>query len=254
MRLVLLTQDDPFFLAENINYLISQMPAHSEVVACVLFEVGAFGKRKSLIEQAKETQSIFGTKFFIRYGFKFVFNKFNKDKKIAHVLSKHDIPLVRLEKKINHNSSIEKIKSFNPDLLISIAGNQIFKRPIIDLAPKGCINLHTALLPKYRGLLPTFWVMKNKEKETGVSIFFVDEGIDSGPILVQKKVTIGDRTQEQLIQHTKKIGMDAIIESIEKIKSGNYTLQDNPDEEQSYFSTPTRADVDVFLKGGNRFY
>jgi len=254
MRLVLLTQDDPFFLAENINYLISQLPAHSEIVACVLFEVGAFGKRKSLLKQAKETQGIFGTKFFLRYGFKYVFNKFNKNKKITHVLDNHDIPLVRLEKKINHTSSIEIIKSYNPDLLISIAGNQIFKKPIIDLAPKGCINLHTALLPKYRGLLPTFWVMKNKEKETGVSIFFVDEGIDSGPILVQKKVTIGNRTQEQLIQHTKKIGMDGIIEAIEKIKSSNYTLLDNPDEEQSYFSTPTRKDVEVFLEGGNRFY
>lgn len=254
MRLVLLTQDDPFFLAENINYLISQLPEHSEIVACVLFEVGAFGKRKSLFEQAKETQGIFGTKFFIRYGFKYVFNKFNKNKKITHVLDKYNIPLVRLQKKINHSSSIEKLKSYSPDLLISIAGNQIFKRPIIDLAPKGCINLHTALLPKYRGLLPTFWVMKNKEKETGVSIFFVDEGIDSGPIIVQKKVTIGNISQEELIRHTKKIGMDGIIEAIEKIDSGDYTLLENPDEQMSYFSTPTREDVEVFLKGGNRFY
>ena len=254
MRLVLLTQDDPFFLAENINYLISQLPEHSEIVACVLFEVGAFGKRKSLLEQAKETQGIFGTKFFIRYGFKYVFNKFNKNKKITHVLDKYNIPLVRLQKKINHSSSIEKLKSYSPDLLISIAGNQIFKRPIIDLAPKGCINLHTALLPKYRGLLPTFWVMKNKEKETGVSIFFVDEGIDSGPIIVQKKVTIGNISQEELIRHTKKIGMDGIIEAIEKIDSGDYTLLENPDEQMSYFSTPTREDVEVFLKGGNRFY
>ena len=45
--------------------------------------------------------------------------------------------------------------------LISILGNQIFKKPLIELAPKGCINLHTALLPKYRGLMPTFWVLKN---------------------------------------------------------------------------------------------
>ena len=66
-------------------------------------------------------------------------------------------------------------------------GNQIFKKQIIELAPKGCINLHTALLPKYRGLMPTFWVLKNNEKYTGVSVFFVDKGIDSGPIIVQRK-------------------------------------------------------------------
>ena len=254
MRIVLLTQDDPFFLAENINYLIDNLPPHSELVACVLFKVSAFGKSKGFITQAQETRSIFGTKFFIRYGFKFVFNKFNKKKKITHVMHMHNIPLIQLEKNINHKSSIKEIGSFKPDLLVSIAGNQIFKRPIIDLAPSGCLNLHTALLPKYRGLLPTFWVMKNKEKETGVSVFFVDEGIDSGPILVQKKVVIGDRSQEQLIIDTKKIGMDAIIASIEKIQSGNYDLIPNPDADKTYYSKPTREDVKVFLEGGNKFY
>lgn len=254
MRIVLLTQDDPFFLAENINYLIDNLPPATELVACVLFQVSAFGKSKGFIAQAKETRSIFGTKFFIRYGIKFVFNKFNKNKKITHVMHKHNVPLIQLEKNINHKSSIEKIKFFKPDLLVSIAGNQIFKRPIIDLAPSGCLNLHTALLPKYRGLLPTFWVMKNKEKETGVSVFFVDEGIDSGPIIVQNKVLIGDRSQEQLIIDTKKMGMDAIIESIEKIKAGSYDLIPNPDANKSYFSKPTREDVEVFLQGDNRFY
>ena len=254
MRVALITQDDPFFLAENIDYLIRQLPQDAELVACILFEVSAFGKKTSFVKQALETKAIFGTKFFLRYGMKYVLNKFNKNKKISHVLRKHNIPLVSLEKNINHNTSITTISNYSPDLLVSIAGNQIFKKPIINLAPKGCLNLHTALLPKYRGLLPTFWVMKNKEKETGVSVFFVDEGIDSGPILVQKKVTIGNLTQEELIQHTKKIGMDSIIESIQKIQSGNYKLIDNPNEEMSYFSKPKRADVEVFLEGGNRFF
>ena len=69
----------------------------------------------------------------------------------------------------------------------------------------GCINLHTALLPKYRGLMPTFWVLKNNEKNTGVSVFFVDEGIDSGPIIVQKNISIGNMTQQELIVKTKKL-------------------------------------------------
>jgi len=55
------------------------------------------------------------------------------------------------------------------------------------LAPKGCLNLHSALLPKYRGLMPSFWVLKNNENKTGVSVFFVDKGIDSGPIFSAKK-------------------------------------------------------------------
>lgn len=150
---------------------------------------------------------------------------------------------------------MEIINSYKPDLLISIAGNQIFKQPLIDLAPKGCLNLHTALLPKYRGLMPSFWVLKNNEKETGVSVFFVDKGIDSGPILVQKRLDITkNMTQANLIKKSKKLGMDAILDAIDFIRLGTYQLIPNPNEEKTYFSFPTREDVKAFYKAGKKFY
>ncbi len=103
--------------------------------------------------------------------------------------------------------------------------------------------------------MPTFWVMKNDEEYTGVSVFFVDEGIDSGPILVQRKVKIEKSwTQRDLIKHTKKIGMDAIVEAIEKIDTGNYELIPNPQEESSYYSFPTREDVKDFYSKGKKFF
>jgi methionyl-tRNA formyltransferase len=82
----------------------------------------------------------------------------------------------------------------------------------------------------------------------------VDEGIDSGPILVQKKVEIGHRSQEELIRHTKQIGMECIIESVELIQKGSYNLIPNPAEEMTYFTFPTRNDVDEFYKAGKRFF
>ena len=75
-------------------------------------------------------------------------------------MKNNNIPIIKLNESINSFKSVNIIKSHKPDLLISILGNQIFKKPIIDLAPLGCLNLHTALLPKYRGLMPTFWVFK----------------------------------------------------------------------------------------------
>ena len=146
------------------------------------------------------------------------------------------------------------IKSYNPDLLVSILGNQIFKKPLIELAPKGSINLHTALLPKYRGLMPTFWVMKNNEKYTGVSVFFIDEGIDSGPIITQEKVKIGNLTQEQLIRKTKKIGMELISKSINLIMKNKVKLIKNNQSESSYFSFPTKKDVMEFNQIGKKFF
>ena len=102
--------------------------------------------------------------------------------------------------------------------------------------------------------MPSFWVLRYNEKYTGVSVFFVDEGIDSGDIIVQKKVEIGNRSQAELINYTKVMGMDAILESIEKINVGNVDTIPNPNEEMTYFTFPTKEDVAAFLKAGKRFY
>jgi methionyl-tRNA formyltransferase len=254
MRIVILTQDDPFYLAENIDFLIKNLPSYAEVVGTVLFEVSPFGKRESFTDKMKKTYSVFGPRFFAYYGLKFLGSKLNSNKSIVKVLAKHNVPLIQIDGNINSKENRAKIKSHDPDLLVSIGGNQIFKRPLLDLASKGCINLHTALLPKYRGLMPSFWVLRHNEKYTGVSVFFVDEGIDTGPILVQEKVEIGNRSQEALIKHTKQIGMECIIKSVKKINSGDYTLIPNPDEDMTYFTFPTSEDVKAFYKAGKKFF
>ena len=253
MRIIILTQDDPFYLSSNIDFLIRHLPSDADVVGTVVFDVSPFGKRESFLQKTKKTFIIFGFQFFVYYAFKFIFSKLFTPN-IAKVLKQHAVPLIAIEGSINAKKNLEILKSYNPDLLVSIGGNQIFKLPLIQLAKKGCLNLHTALLPKYRGLMPSFWVLKNNEKQTGVSVFFVDEGIDSGPILVQKTVEIGQMSQEQLIKHTKQIGMESIIECVELIQKGNFELIPNPKEESSYFSFPTRSDVIEFYKKGKRFF
>ena len=254
MRIVLLTQDEPFYLAENIDYLVSNLPSHAEIVACCLFEASPFGKKETYIGKIKRTLSVFGLKFFLFYSIKYLSGKISLKKNIKVVLDKHGVKSLKLVRSINDPASVEELKSYNPDLLISIAGNQIFKKPIINLAAKGCLNLHTSLLPKNRGLMPSFWVLKNDEAETGVSVFFVDEGIDSGPILVQERIQIGDASQQDLIKRTKRIGMDALLCAIDLIQKGEYSLIENSEKDKTYNSFPTRKDVQLFLQRGKTFF
>ena len=96
--------------------------------------------------------------------------------------------------------------------------------------------------------------MKNGEQETGVSVFFVDEGIDSGPILVQKRIPIGDLSLDQLIVKTKMIGMEAVAEALNKITEGSLQTIENNDEEMTYYTFPTAHDVREFRKRGKRFF
>ena len=254
MRIVIITQDEPFYLTTSLRHLLNILPDHSEVVGCVVTDVSPFGKKESFFTKAKKTYNIFGLNFFAYYSLKYLKSKLNPKNNIVYFLNSSSIPIITLDEPINKLKSVNKIKSFQPDLLVSILGNQIFKTPILNLAPKGCINLHTALLPKYRGLMPTFWVMKNNEKKTGVSVFFVDEGIDNGPIIVQTEVEIGDRTQEELITHTKQVGMEAIAKSIDLIQKDEVKLIKNDPLKKTYFSFPTRQDVLEFKKNGKKFF
>ena len=102
--------------------------------------------------------------------------------------------------------------------------------------------------------MPTFWVMKNDEKFTGVSVFYVNEGIDTGPIIIQKRVEIGNRTQEELIKYTKMIGMEAIVEAVETIERGDVQTIKNDDSEMSYYSFPKKEDVVIFEKMNKKFF
>jgi len=174
---------------------------------------------------------------------------------VKKVLNLNKVPLTLLNKSINHKESLDIINSFKADLIISILGNEIFKSKILSLPTYGCINLHSSLLPKFKGVMPSFWVLLKKEKHTGVSVFKMDEGIDSGPIISQKKISISkNTTQKDLIIRTKKLGMELIIESVEKIKSGKIKYINNPVGEGSYFSFPKKSDVKEFLKQGGKFF
>ena len=253
MKIILITQDEPFYLNKSLKYLIENLPNYVEIVGCIVSDVSPFGKKESFVTKALNTLNIFGLSFFLRYSVKFLKSKLSRSS-VKDLMKEKKINIIELKKSINSKDSLDILKQLKPDLLISIAGNEIFKEDLINLAPKGCLNLHTAMLPKYRGLMPTFWALKNKEKHIGVSVFFVDEGIDSGPIIFQEKVEVLNKTQEQLIIETKKLGMIGIIKSIELIASGSYELLKNDEKNMTYFSFPTRNDVKEFYNVGNKFF
>lgn len=255
MKIIFLTQDDPFYLPTIYKYLIPKLKNNGiEIISTILFDVSPFGVKKSKISQLFDTYNTFGLKFTFHYSLNYLKNFFRKD--IKKVMGDYKINVIKLDSNINSLKSINLIKSYNADLLVSIAGNQIFKTKLINSAKFGIINLHSALLPKYRGLMPSFWVLKNNEKETGVSVFFVDEGIDSGRIITQKKVIIEDKSQKELIWELKFLGADCILESCLKIKKYGFETEtfENNDNEMTYFSRPKRSDVIEFLKLNKKFY
>ena len=253
VRIVIFTQNEATFLVPALDYFLRRVNNNCKILGAVVFDASPFGKKQSFIQKALIIIEIFGLEFVARYGLSTIWSKkFGRD--VKKIFAQHGVPIIKVTGSINSEKSLETLRALDADLFISITGNQIFKKPLLEIPRLGTLNLHTALLPKYRGLMPSFWVLKNKEKHTGVSVFFVDEGIDSGPILVQEKINIDNISQWELIRMTKFLGMEAVLEGIELIQSGDYELIPNNEEDSTYYSFPTRQDVIEFKRGGNRFF
>ena len=253
VRLLLITQDDPLFITDSIKSLITELEKSHEVVACIILSANPFGKSDKFINKLLKILKIFGVSFFCYLSLRFIYAKLFKSS-LSDFLQRKAVPKIFLDKSINHADSLSVLKRYEPDLLISVAGNEIFKPALFTLAEFGCLNLHTALLPKYRGLMPTFWALKNAEKEIGVSVFLVDEGIDSGPIVVQRTVKIERRILTHTIAQTKKVGVECICEAVDLISHGETDHIPNDDEKSTYFGFPSANDVRGFKQTGARLF
>ena len=102
--------------------------------------------------------------------------------------------------------------------------------------------------------MPSFWVLKCGEEQTGVSVFQVDDGIDSGPIILQEKVLIGQKTQKELIQETKFIGVSLLVKAVDMLENRSVKYMPNLNSGASYYGSPTRKDVKEFYSNGKRFF
>src|SRR5882762_5140202 len=108
---------------------------------------------------------------------------------VKELALRSNLPVLQPERARNENF-IEELAKLKPDLIVVAAFGQILPQCILDLPQFGCINVHTSLLPKYRGAAPIQWAILNDEYETGVTIMQMDAGMDTGAILTQEKTLI----------------------------------------------------------------
>jgi len=137
--------------------------------------------------------------------------------------------------KLKDPQFIDNIKNFLPDLLVVCAYGKIFPKELLEIPKFGCWNIHASLLPKYRGASPINWAILEGEKETGITIMLMDEGLDTGSILLQKKIPILEEdTAITLSQKLAQLGKKAILEAIELHKKGVLKPLPQPEEGISY--------------------
>jgi len=251
MKFIFITEEDPFYVHLFFETFFKKFKIESvELEGIVILE--PFDK-KSTLALAKKMYGLYGLVNFLRMGFLYVYKKLTGTS-IRNLATSYKVPVFEVEN-VNDKHFLDKLKSMEIDLIISVAAPQKFKPDILNVANKGCINIHTGKLPKYRGMLPSFWTLLNKEKTGAVTIHKMNENLDDGEIILQQEVAIEpDETLDSYIKKTKKLGAEMMLKTIEAFRDNKLELKPNNKNESTYNSFPSKEDVKRFRKQGLKFF
>lgn len=142
---------------------------------------------------------------------------------------KYDIPVYQ-PVKVRDPEFIQVLEEIHPDLIVVAAFGQLIPKTILDLPEFGCINIHASLLPKYRGAAPIQWAVINGEKVSGVTTMRMDEGLDTGDMIMKEEVVLDEKeTGGSLFDRLSEVGAKLCVRTLKAIEDGTatYTKQDH---------------------------
>jgi methionyl-tRNA formyltransferase len=141
---------------------------------------------------------------------------------------------------------ISELRELKPDLIVVVAYGQILPQAILNLPQFGCLNVHTSLLPKYRGAAPIQWAIADGEPETGVTIMKMDAGLDTGPILSMRRTPILATDDSQILHdRLAQLGAELLAETIPDFVGGKVLPQPQPVEGSTYAAKIKKEDGQI---------
>ena len=147
---------------------------------------------------------------------------------------------------LRDGSSDDIIQELAPEIIVVVAYGCIIPPQLLHVAKYGCINLHVSLLPKYRGSAPIQWAVLNGDSGTGVSIMQLDEGLDTGDVLMVEPVDIDpEETSGELFDRVSAVGAKTLVTALEKIPAGELKLQ-KQDDAQATLAPPLTKEMAQF--------
>jgi len=255
VNIYIITQNDPFYLPIFFKKVIAQLK--NEIVG-----VSVLSEGRSKAKTLQKFYNFYGPWLFCVTLFWYIINKMTdmlssffpikELHSIERICIRHNVKVFKV-KDINSAEFINILQTVKADVVISVASPQIFKSELINTPPLGCINVHGAPLPKYRGMLPSFWMLLNAEKEGAVTVHYVDEAVDSGDIILQRKYVIEPNiTHHELIIKSKKVAADLCVEALKVIKNNQVKRKVNDSNQATYYSFPKKEDLLKFHQTGRR--
>lgn len=260
MKIILLTQEAPLYLPDLVGVLVQE--CRQELwAATVLSPYGSQGLVRSLARLA----AMFGPRAFLRLTWIVATGRLADAwrhvrgdrplRSVRGILAQAGIRFINT-RNVTDPNYLERLRAEAPDLILSLSCPQILPAPLLALPRLGCINYHSSLLPRYRGLFSPFWALAEGASRTGVTVHLMTPTIDVGAVVAQREVPIlaGD-SLHALCQRSVATGALVLKEALQRIRAGTYDPSAVPDPCQgSYHSFPTALHGRQFRRSGKRFF
>lgn len=148
----------------------------------------------------------------------------------------YNIPVFQPEK-VSDESFVEELRALNPDIIVVAAYGQILRSNVLELPKYRCINVHASLLPKYRGASPIQWAVINGEEETGVTIMYMEKGLDTGDMILSRSIKLDEKeTAGSLHDRLMELAGPVLLEAMDMIEEGTANPVPQNNDEATYVS------------------
>ena len=259
MKVLFITQDDPFYVREFFDELSSVDLSDLGIVSIA---IAPPMNKKTLFALARQMLDFYGPFDFVRMGKRFVFAKIGahlpsalrrgRAFSVSQAGENAGINVFRVDN-VNDATFVKSVSDDQIDIIVSVAAPQIFRADLINAPRLGCINIHNATLPEYKGMLPNFWQMYDGRKSVGATVHRINEAIDEGTILLQDETEIlPQESLDSLIRRTKRKGVGLVLKVLRDMADGSLETIETPEITASYHTFPTRRDVVEFRRKGHR--
>ena len=155
---------------------------------------------------------------------------------VKEVAVRAEIPVLQ-PKKVREPEVVEEIRQFHPDVIVVVAFGQLIPKAILDMPQYGCVNVHASLLPKYRGAAPIQWAVIDGEEKSGVTTMQMDEGLDTGDMLLTEEVVLDPQeTGGSLFDKLSEVGAGLLLKTLDELEAGNIHPQKQPAESTTAYA------------------
>lgn len=155
------------------------------------------------------------------------------------------LPVFQPER-VRDPGAVQRIRTAGPDVLVVVAFGQLVPKALLDLPPRGCVNLHPSLLPRHRGAAPVAAALLAGDRETGVTTMYLDEGLDTGDIILQRATPIGPEEDRPALEaRLARLGAELLVETLDRIEAGNAPRIPQDEARATYTPRLTRSDGEV---------